>query len=418
MRADIIIPVYNQLEYTKRCLWSIEAHTTSPYQLIVVDNRSTDGTDEYLWSVAAGHESVEAVPVKVITNSCNEGFARAVNLGLVMSDAPYVVLLNNDVEVPAGWLETLIEAMEAYPHIGALGALSTAKTQATWEGRFRGAGVGVIEHYRLGQLSYSCVILRREAIDQVGLLDEEFFLYGEDDDYNIRLIQAGWSVAIHRDITVKHEHGATSNAFEMQHYRQAAMKRIMEKWGGPAAGSGKGPEWIDPADDPGSRRSKAHLARYEYAKSLLRMNDTVLDVACGAGYGSAMMAEGCQQVHGFDYNFQARMRARSTYANRKCSFDWLDLEKATMLPECDVVVSFETIEHLADPGRFAELCKAAAGRLIVLSSPYQDVGSGWHKHPFFTEQQIRELFEDEDWEMVEAFRQAEGPYGVYRFERR
>jgi len=73
---------------------------------------------------------------------------------------------------------------------------------------------------------------------------------------------------------------------------------------------------------------------------------------------------------------------------------------------------------LADPKHFAELCKAAARRLIVLSSPLEDVQSGWHKYPFFTEQQIRELFEDEDWQMVEVLRQAEGPYGVYRFERR
>ena len=64
------------------------------------------------------------------------------------------------------------------------------------------------------------------------------------------------------------------------------------------------------------------------------------------------------------------------------------------------------------------LCKAAARRFIMLSAPLEDVQSGWHKHAYFTEQQIRELFEDGDWQMVEALRQAEGPYGVYRFERR
>ena len=130
------------------------------------------------------------------------------------------------------------------------------------------------------------------------------------------------------------------------------------------------------------------------------------------------MGEVCKQVHGFDHNFEALLRARGQSANGKCSFGWLDLEKATALPRRDVVVSFETIEHLADPGRFAELCKAAARRLIVLSSPYQDVGSGWHKHLLFTKQQIQDLFEDDDWQMVEAFQQAEGPYGVYRLERR
>ena len=419
MKADIIIPCYNQLEYTKRCLWSIEAHTVAPYQLIVVDNRSTDGTDAYLWSVAAGHESVGDVPVKVITNSCNEGFARAVNLGLVMSDAPYVILLNNDVEVPAGWLETLIQAMEANPHIGAMGVLSTSQTQATWEGHFYSCGVQVIENYRLGQLPYSCAILRRKAIDQVGLLDEEFFLYGEDDDYNIRLIRAGWSLAIHTGVTVKHEHGATSTPGGFQHYRKAAMKRIVEKWGGPSAGSGQGPEWIDPADDPESRRSKAHLWRYEYARQFLRPDDVVLDVACGAGYGSQMMAEVCRAVHGVDRNQEALAVARTRYHTwKKTYYACVDLERIGRLPAYDVAVSFETIEHLADPQRFADLLKESAGRLIVLSTPCQDMYSPYHKHKYFTEEQVRVMFENGDWQMVDAMRQEHGLYGVYVLERR
>ena len=228
-KADIIIPVYNNLAYTQKCLWAIEAHTVAPYQLTVVDNGSTDGTDEFLDRfvlilMGRGH--------KLITCKTNLGFARAVNLGIRASGpAPYVVLLNNDVEVYHGWLTTLIEAMEANPRIGAMGVLSTAKTQATYEGRFYPCGAQVFAQYKLGQLPYSCVILRRRAIDDVGLLDEEFFLYGEDDDLNIRLMQAGWKLAIHTGITVKHAHGATSKAAGLQHYRKAAMERILMKWG-------------------------------------------------------------------------------------------------------------------------------------------------------------------------------------------
>ena len=225
MKADIIMPVYNQLEYTKKALWSIEAHTVAPYDLIIVDNGSTDGTDDYLWGAE------KELGLRIITNDANLGFAKAVNMGILAGDSPYVVLLNNDVEVPQGWLMALIQAMEANPRIGAMGVLSTAKTQATYERRFYPCGVQVFAKYQLGQLPYSCVILRRQAIDDVGLLDEEFFLYGEDDDLNIRLIKAGWSLAIHTDVTVKHEHGATSTPGGFQHYRQAAMRRIKEKWG-------------------------------------------------------------------------------------------------------------------------------------------------------------------------------------------
>lgn len=225
MKADIIIPVYNQLKHTRRCLWSIEAHTVAPYQLIVVDNGSTDGTGDYLWGIE------QEMGLHIITNEVNLGFARAANMGIEVGDSPYAILLNNDVEVYHGWLTTLITAMEDNPHVGAMGVLSTAKTQATYEGRFYPCGVRVFAKYQLGQLPYSCAILRRRAMDDVGLLDEEFFLYGEDDDYNIRLIKAGWSLAIHTDVTVKHVHGATSTPGGFQHYRKAAMRRIKEKWG-------------------------------------------------------------------------------------------------------------------------------------------------------------------------------------------
>lgn len=240
MKVDIIIPAYNNLAYTQKALWSIEAHTAAPYGLIIVDNGSTDGTSEYLWGLKLIYDSLPIALQKkaglhIITNETNLGFARAVNQGIKAGEAPYVVLLNNDVEVPQGWLETLIQAMEANLRIGVMGVLSTAKTQATWEGRFWDArfgreGVRIIAGYFLGQLPYSCVILRRQALDDVGLLDEEFFLYGEDDDLNIRLIKAGWKLALHTDVTVKHEHGATSTPGGFQHYRKAAMARITTKW--------------------------------------------------------------------------------------------------------------------------------------------------------------------------------------------
>lgn len=225
MKADIIIPVRNQLAFTQKCLWSIEAHTVAPYQLTVVDNGSTDGTADYLWGLE------REMSLRIITNDANLGFARAVNQGIEAGEGPYIVLLNNDVKVPQGWLETLIEAMESDERIGAMGVLSTAKTQGTWEGKFEDTGVKILTKYKLGALPYCCVILRRKALDDVGLLDEEFFLYGEDDDLNLRLMQAGWKLAIHTSIIVKHAHGATSKAEGLQHYRKAAFERIMEKWG-------------------------------------------------------------------------------------------------------------------------------------------------------------------------------------------
>ncbi len=232
MKVDVIIPVYNQLEYTKRCLWAIEANTFAPYGLVFVDNGSTDGSGEWMLAVKAGHEDATVGLVEIITNHANLGFAKAVNMGIVASDSPYIVLLNNDTEVPQGWLTALIEAMEADPRIGAMGVLSTAKAQGTWEGNFEDVGVQIFANkYSLGQLPYFCAILRRKALDDVGLLDEEFFLYGEDDDLNLRLMQAGWKLALHTGVVVKHKHGATATPGGFQRYRKSARKRLMEKWG-------------------------------------------------------------------------------------------------------------------------------------------------------------------------------------------
>jgi len=231
-KCDIIVPVFNHLDLTRLCIASLRDNITIPCNIIVIDNGSTDGTAAWL--------EKQTDYLTIITNPVNRGFAKAVNQGLRASRAPYAILLNNDTQVPQSIATTLIEAMEADPRIGAMGVLSTAKAQGTWEGKFEDTGVRIFANrYSLGQLPFFCAILRRQALDDVGLLDEEFFLYGEDDDLNLRLMQAGWKLAIHTGITVKHEHGATSKAMGSQHYRKAAMNRIMEKWGGSTGAANK-----------------------------------------------------------------------------------------------------------------------------------------------------------------------------------
>jgi glycosyltransferase involved in cell wall biosynthesis len=109
--TSIIIPCWNQLEFTRQCIVALKNHTRPPWELIVIDNGSTDGTGAYL----IGAQDAAAVPVTVIANTTNRGFPAAINQGLQQARGEYLVLLNNDVVVTDAWLDQLT-------------ALTTAKT--------------------------------------------------------------------------------------------------------------------------------------------------------------------------------------------------------------------------------------------------------------------------------------------------
>jgi glycosyltransferase involved in cell wall biosynthesis len=106
--ASIIIPCFNQAEFTRLCVQALFRHTRPPWELIVVDNGSTDDTAAYL----AGVRDAASVPVTLITNPQNAGFPRAINQGLEVARGEYLVLLNNDAVVTDGWLDQLIALSE------------------------------------------------------------------------------------------------------------------------------------------------------------------------------------------------------------------------------------------------------------------------------------------------------------------
>ena len=212
--TDILIPVWNHLDLTKRVIASVRENTTVPYQLIVVDDGSTD--TEWLSSQN---------DILLVKHDQNYGFAKAINSGLEKSTGEYVVLLNNDVQVPKGWLKTLLEGFSG--RIGAIGPLSTAQNQLQWQGNFGGLQ-GVTTD--LTTLSFFCVVLKKEAIDRVGLMDERFLpAYGEDDDYCIRLRKANYTLGVHCDVVVEHDHGGTTGPANL--INRGGLYKLRQKWG-------------------------------------------------------------------------------------------------------------------------------------------------------------------------------------------
>jgi len=226
-QVDLIIPTYlinTDLEQLAlRCLTSIR-RWTSHYRIIVVDNGSR--LKRKLRAAVAQHRARY-----LIENETNLGFVKAINQGLKVSTAPYVVLLNDDVEVTSRWLEKLLFPFRKDPRVGLAGPRTDAAL--SWQGREKpGAGYQILDPGSM--LAFFCVCLRRELLEEIGFLDEDFGLgLGDDDDYCLRAERAGWKLAFVRSSFVHHRHRATFHALfdpaDVHEMQLRAVELLKEK---------------------------------------------------------------------------------------------------------------------------------------------------------------------------------------------
>jgi len=214
----VIIVSFNCRDTLRDCLRTLppSVHT------VVVDNASADGTVAMLRG--------EFPAVTVIANVTNRGFAAGCNQGIRATTEPFVLLLNPDTLNPP--LAALVAFMRANPDTGACGPRildATGKTQVTcrrfptwWRMSLAELGIRcfyLIQHpgADVDQLIGACLILRRTALDAVGLLDERFFLYFEEVDLCLRLRQAGWRVRYLSEATVTHLGGKSTGPADLRH---------------------------------------------------------------------------------------------------------------------------------------------------------------------------------------------------------
>lgn len=212
--ASIIVPCFNQLDFTRQCVAALLRYTRKPWELIIVDNGSTDGTAHYL----AGVRDAAPVRVEIITNPDNRGFPTACNQGLRAARGEYLVLLNNDAVVTHDWLDQLIALAESDPQIGQAGPMSNyaAPPQLVehvpyadldamhrFAGHWREAHRG--QWFTTGKLSGFCLLMKRRVFESLGGLDERFGLgFFDDDDLALRAKRAGFSLAVAHDLFVHH----------------------------------------------------------------------------------------------------------------------------------------------------------------------------------------------------------------------
>ncbi|MDQ7063500.1 MAG: glycosyltransferase family 2 protein [candidate division KSB1 bacterium] len=221
-RVFILLVNWNGKADTLACLESLQQVNYANKTIVVVDNGSSDG-------------SVEAIrrrfpEVRLIRNEHNERFARANNQSMQLAlqeGADYVLLLNNDTLVDAEFLRHLVNRAESDPAIGMVGGkiYYAEPADRLW---FVGGGVdlwrGRIWHHGLRQedrgqfdqprdvdyITGCCVLVRRACIETIGLLDESYYIYGEDVDWSFRARQAGFRLVYEPKAKIWHKISSSS----------------------------------------------------------------------------------------------------------------------------------------------------------------------------------------------------------------
>ncbi len=232
MDLSILIVNYNTCRLTLDCLQSVyDSKTAYSYEVIVVDNASSDDSVESIRKEYPG--------VRLIANTDNTGFAKANNQAMAVAKGRYVLLLNSDTIVQPDTLQTMLAYMDANPQVGASGCkiiLADGSLDKACKRGFPTPSASFyyafgfsrlfpdkpkFNQYQLGYLDpnetypIDCLVgafmlVRRETVQQVGGLDETFFMYGEDVDWCYRIKQAGWDIHYHPATYIVHYKGASS----------------------------------------------------------------------------------------------------------------------------------------------------------------------------------------------------------------
>ncbi len=236
--VSVVVVSWNARRYVQECLESIRHTVGVTVQVIVVDNGSSDGTPEMV---------IQDFPhVFLIPNSQNLGFARANNIGIQAATGKYVCLVNSDVNVPPECLSHLYRYLEHNPTVGMVGprmlipngnvARSYMRFPTSWnclchalslDVLFRGSrlfGGILMTDFRCETTSEVDVLngwfvaVRRNALREVGLLDEAFFMYGEDIDWSYRFHKSGWKRIYLTSAQALHYGGASSSVAPTRFY--------------------------------------------------------------------------------------------------------------------------------------------------------------------------------------------------------
>ncbi|WP_127533299.1 glycosyltransferase family 2 protein [Paenibacillus kobensis] len=238
--TSIIIPTYNGLGLLRRLIDSIREHTDdreTPYELIVVDNGSADGTCE--WCAERR--------ISFVSLGGNTGFPTACNKGLRVAAGERLMLLNNDIVATPNWLTNLAAGLEQEQGIGLTGPITNYASglqQADYRfdslEQFMRIASDVNrpdagKRMRVMRIVGLCMLFKREVYEKVGELDERFSPgHYEDDDYCLRIRMSGYSLVMCKDALVYHEGSASfrrTDSEEVERLIERNRQLFIDKWG-------------------------------------------------------------------------------------------------------------------------------------------------------------------------------------------
>lgn len=238
---SVIILSWNGKRFLDACLGSLAEQSCRDFEVVLVDNGSTDGTSEYIQKNYPW--------VKLVMLPENTGFSAGNNHGLLVAQGRYIITLNNDTKVKPDFIDEMVKAVEANPRIG----MVAAKMLNYYEpGRIDSVGVRVADNglgYNIGvgeqdvgqyekpaEVFGACAgaaLYRREMVEEVGFFDPDFFAYYEDLDLAWRGRLSGWLCVAAPRAVVLHVHSATSgkmSPFTVYHLHRNKWYTVLKNW--------------------------------------------------------------------------------------------------------------------------------------------------------------------------------------------
>jgi GT2 family glycosyltransferase len=233
--VSVCIVTYKARDLLRDCLFSLFENSGLPFEVIVVDNGSDDGTAEMLQ---------EQFPtVTLVENKTNAGYTRPMNQALKLGKGRYLLQLNPDTLILPHTLDYLVEFLDARPEVGictpkVLNKDGTLQPQcrrgesrpwavisyftglaklfphSKWFGQYLMSYMDENQNHPVDGVSGSCMLIRRAVIDQIGYLDERFFAYQEDADYCFQARKAGWQIYYVPDVQIIHYGGRGGSRVE------------------------------------------------------------------------------------------------------------------------------------------------------------------------------------------------------------
>lgn len=405
--TSIIILTYNKLEYTKLCIESIRKFTPEGrYEIIVVDNNSSDGTVSWL---------KEQDDITSIYNDSNVGFPAGCNQGINLAKGESILLLNNDVIVTPDWLNILDKALYSNEEIGVVGAITNNCSNGQQIGVNYtdiskmidfAKGINISNEqswrYKLTLVGY-CYLVKKEVLDKVGLLDERFTPGNyEDNDLSFRIVVEGYKLLLCSDCFI-HHFGSVTFRNDLNNYNDNLVtnfNKMNEKWG------------FNIGYSANARGDMIERIREDKDKKI-----NVLDIGCGAG-GTLLEIKNRfknAEVYGIEI-CEAPAKIAKGFAN-VITGSIEELELPYEEDFFDYIIFADVLEHLVNPWEVLKNIKkylkntghilasipnimhvSELRRIIHGSFTYVDAGILDKTHlRFFTMHEIQKLFAEAEY---------------------